>query len=374
MSLSFTSADLARLEGASRTLLAPLVAPDPSAWMREAGEAVRDLVGLDALVLLLPDGASYFSDDAPEVVAGSDAYTEAHLATGTLFSDPVVHLWHELRRAGGHEAFSFGLNAAMVGERGHGIEDSPLVSDVLGGNGYHDFAGIVTTTAVGDAMIWALGRDRPSENDPTALLRLLVPSFKGGLDALARLGAHRAALDAVAEPAVLFDADGRERHRNGALVRLLGAEPDPERVLIEVRALAAALRPLAAPRWRDAPAGPAVGSTSPVREVRTARAVYRLRAAVLPEGAFEAVGGLLIIVDPAGVAALPSPEAVRERLGLSAREAEVALLLAEGLSNAGVADRLFIAPATARRHTENVLGKLGLSRRSAVAAALLAAA
>jgi DNA-binding CsgD family transcriptional regulator len=370
MPLPLTSADLARLEAASRALLSPLATPDPAAWMREAGEAVRALVGLDALVLLLPDGTSYFSDDAPEVVAGADAYTEAHLATGTLFSDPVVRLWHELRKSGGHDAFSFTLNAQMVGKRGYGIEASPLVSDILMGNGYRDFAGLITTTAAGDAMIWALGRGRPAGDDPVALLRLLVPSFHAGLDALARLGAHCAALDAVAEPAVLFDADGRERHRNAALVRLLAAEPDPERVLVEVRALAASLGSLAAPRWGQAPAGPA----APAREVRTARGAYRLRGAVLPEGAFASAGSLLVSVDPAGVASLPSPEAVRDRLGLSAREAEVALLLAEGLSNADVAGRLFIAPATARRHTENVLGKLGLSKRSAVAASLLAAA
>lgn len=80
------------------------------------------------------------------------------------------------------------------------------------------------------------------------------------------------------------------------------------------------------------------------------------------------------VIETAGVASLPSPEAVRDRLGLSAREAEVALLLAEGLSNADVAGRLFIAPATARRPTENVLGKLGLWSRAAVASALLNAA
>lgn len=367
MPASLTVADLARLEGASRALLSPLVAPDPAAWLLEAGDAVRALIGLDALVLLLPDGASYFSEDAPEVVQGSDAFTEAHLATGTLFSDPVVGLWHELRRSGGQEAFSYSVNAAMVGARGFGMEASPLVSDVLLANGYRDFGGLVTTTATGDAMIWALGRGRPGRTDPTGLLRLLVPSFKAGLDALARLGAHRAALDAIAEPVLLFDADGRERHRTASLVRLLAAEPDGERVLIEIRALAGSVRPLAAPRWRDAPAGPA----PPAREVRTARATYRLRATVLPEGAFDSFGSVLVTVERVGGAAWPAPERVRERLGLSAREAEVALLLAEGLSNAALADRLFIAPATARRHTENVLGKLGLSKRSAVAAALL---
>ncbi len=64
-------------------------------------------------------------------------------------------------------------------------------------------------------------------------------------------------------------------------------------------------------------------------------------------------------------------EAVRLRHGLTKREAEVALLLAEGRSNADVAAQLFVSPHTARHHVENVLGKLGLTSRAAVAARLL---
>ena len=47
------------------------------------------------------------------------------------------------------------------------------------------------------------------------------------------------------------------------------------------------------------------------------------------------------------------------------REAEVALLLAEGLSNDEIAGRLFLSPHTARRHTANIFEKLGVSSRTA---------
>ena len=53
---------------------------------------------------------------------------------------------------------------------------------------------------------------------------------------------------------------------------------------------------------------------------------------------------------------------------LTAREAEVAALLGEGLSNQEIADRLVISIRTAQGHVENILRKLGLSSRAQVAA------
>ena len=66
----------------------------------------------------------------------------------------------------------------------------------------------------------------------------------------------------------------------------------------------------------------------------------------------------------------PGDEALRERYGLTARQAEVALLLAQGCSNAEIASRLGMSYYTARNHTEQVLGKLGVPSRAAVGALL----
>jgi DNA-binding CsgD family transcriptional regulator/tetratricopeptide (TPR) repeat protein len=56
--------------------------------------------------------------------------------------------------------------------------------------------------------------------------------------------------------------------------------------------------------------------------------------------------------------------------GLTARELEVAELLAQGLRNADIATRLVVTPKTVDHHVSAVLSKLGVSNRSAVAAAL----
>ncbi|HEX5825761.1 MAG TPA: LuxR C-terminal-related transcriptional regulator, partial [Candidatus Limnocylindrales bacterium] len=53
---------------------------------------------------------------------------------------------------------------------------------------------------------------------------------------------------------------------------------------------------------------------------------------------------------------------------LTAREFEVARLIAEGLTNGEIADRLDIAPKTASSHVEHILAKLSVTRRAEIAA------
>ena len=51
--------------------------------------------------------------------------------------------------------------------------------------------------------------------------------------------------------------------------------------------------------------------------------------------------------------------------GLSAREVEVLRLVAQGLSNAAIAQRLFLSPRTVKSHVANIYGKLGVDNRAA---------
>jgi DNA-binding CsgD family transcriptional regulator len=71
----------------------------------------------------------------------------------------------------------------------------------------------------------------------------------------------------------------------------------------------------------------------------------------------------------AGLLQAPSPptgsRAPDYPAGLSAREAEVLRLVAQGLTNAQVADRLSLSPRTVDRHLNSVYTKLGVSSRSA---------
>jgi predicted ATPase/DNA-binding CsgD family transcriptional regulator len=102
------------------------------------------------------------------------------------------------------------------------------------------------------------------------------------------------------------------------------------------------------------------------------------RGAPLPAGNSTATGGPLpadgpfragngTAQAPAGASSAPA----RTQFGssvLTAREREIALLIARGLSNRGIADELVISPATAARHVANIFTKLGLRSRAQVAA------
>jgi DNA-binding CsgD family transcriptional regulator len=53
---------------------------------------------------------------------------------------------------------------------------------------------------------------------------------------------------------------------------------------------------------------------------------------------------------------------------LSARELDVARLVASGATNREIAEQLVISPKTASSHVEHILAKLGVGRRSEIAA------
>ena len=70
-------------------------------------------------------------------------------------------------------------------------------------------------------------------------------------------------------------------------------------------------------------------------------------------------------VDGSGEKAPADPFA---RLGLTSREGEVLLLVADGCSNGQIAERLFITRKTASVHVSNILSKLGVATRVEAAA------
>ncbi|MDP1677830.1 MAG: LuxR C-terminal-related transcriptional regulator [Bacteroidota bacterium] len=53
-----------------------------------------------------------------------------------------------------------------------------------------------------------------------------------------------------------------------------------------------------------------------------------------------------------------------EKLGISKRELEVLELIAQGMSNQEIADKLFVSPHTVKSHSSNLFVKLNARRRT----------
>ena len=100
------------------------------------------------------------------------------------------------------------------------------------------------------------------------------------------------------------------------------------------------------------------------------RCGYLLKDRVLDAGqltdAVRRVGEGGVVVDPELVSRLVGRSRVRSPLDdLTAREREVLALMAEGLTDRGIAARLFVTPKTVETHVRHVFAKLGLPATAA---------
>jgi len=63
-------------------------------------------------------------------------------------------------------------------------------------------------------------------------------------------------------------------------------------------------------------------------------------------------------------------EKAKKDFKLSNRELEVVVLLAQGLSNKEIADKLFISEHTVKDHMKNIMRKMGVDSRGGIIAAI----
>ena len=202
----------------------------------------------------------------------------------------------------------------------------------------------------------------PEESQRAAMVRVLVPPFKAGVSEWRRLATRRmelaALLDAIPEAVLMYDASGglvHANHRAAELFGMPGSTGTGAQVRTEAQRMAWSLAAAAQRSFANSKSTDN-GNQPATREVRADGRVYRLRgtlatgwmpgneAGVLVTAAFELVNPLTDLE-------------LRSRYGLSAREIEVARLVANGLSNAEVAERLGVSYFTARNHVERLLSK-----------------
>lgn len=204
-------------------------------------------------------------------------------------------------------------------------------------------------------------------------LRAIAPAFRAGVAAwmasiVSRNNVERM-LDSLADPAMLFDVSGRLIHANPAVERL-AASIDTSRLRTEAQCMAWTLGATARRRSQSKLVPPRIAesSGSDTRTDRTLRmgaTVYRLSASIVGEQLFGAEPAVLVTLSASATEPL-SDEVLRAEYGLTTREIQVARLIAEGLSNNEIADRLGVRFFTARNHVERTLAKLRVASRHRV--------
>ncbi|HUR95110.1 MAG TPA: helix-turn-helix transcriptional regulator [Gemmatimonadales bacterium] len=185
-----------------------------------------------------------------------------------------------------------------------------------------------------------------------------------GLATIGRLRGWRhtlgQAFDEVGTGMMIFGSDGlHEVARNACLDELLEEEPARDGLLA---ALAAEARRVA---------GSSEASREADRELALVGGTYRVVGSRAAAGALLPEAAVLLLIDRLSQG-LPTTQELRITFGLRGREPQVALLAAEGLSNADIADRLRLSSHTVRHYLERVLERLGLHSRKALALHLMA--
>ena len=243
---------------------------------------------------------------------------------------------------------------------------SPIYNDFYRKHALADAAGIYFRhRGVGAHLhVEADGRATDAMDDRARMfLQVLQPVIQSAVQTLARPNEKHweayALLNALNEPTAIVGARGNWIHRTVAFDLALDAIPEDER-----RRLLATAQMRAQQLLRTA-----FRSTAATTDVRVeptwVDGIFQLSATTIELPG--AIGrGCLIRLSPRSGTDVGHALAA----GLSKRECGVAMLIMEGMSNKVIAERLSISEHTARRHTESILRKLGISSRSGVASAL----
>lgn len=158
----------------------------------------------------------------------------------------------------------------------------------------------------------------------------------------------RRVLEGFHIPCLAFDRSGLPVHTSPEAAALRASVPDADEVWTQARRLA--LHLLEAPGSRDS-------ACSLIASRSLAGVALHVRLAVVGS---ELIAIVALRAEPVGER--PQPAEVAD--GLTAREAEVAALIASGKSLKQVAGALGISVHTARRHCERIYQKLGIQTRA----------
>lgn len=374
MTLPLSPSDRALLHRALHVLASPLEYTSASAWRDDALQAMLPLFAADAGVFVLPHEA----EPAASLLNRPEGFFLDYIAHQS--SDRLVDVW----RAAGFGATT--IESLTQGNRAR-FTSTEVYTEVYRPHGVEDIVACVVDLVdhapqVGPRLYFAPGgvpmrgavallSDRPHRERFGAagleLMRLLHPALRAAGRTWQRLSSQRRSLltliDGASDGLALFGPTGRLLHQNPAFARLLEGDAHPETLMA---AAARAAKSLGRLLWASGSDDGADGAFE--REIDTGGHLYSVRA-TRAESVFGKGGAILVMVQPQ-TPRLPRIAALARQHGLTRREAQIAELLANGATNKQIVAQFGFTEHTARRHTENVMRKLGLNSRAQVAALL----
>ena len=356
----FSRNDLRRLRRALQVCSGPFEHATIDDWRRNVLEACSVLVDatmghFDLIGMGLPN--EYMAAGFPDGLFQEwlTSWRDADPAFGIMdrHNLTVSSRQHRLRVAGEHWTAKY-KRSAIYNEfyRRHALFDSASLYFRRG-----DLAAHLHIEAEGRA---SEAMDERARN----LLEVVEPVLISAVQSLAR--PNEAPWDSVGlfnaldEPIAIVDRDGNWVHRASALDTALDAMPHDrrERLFAEMQTRA---RQLLESVFQ------ATATAAPNARVKPAWSfdIVRLSATTIELPGARGPACLIRLSFRSGADIANAIAA-----GLSKRECGIAVLLTEGLGNKAIAERLGISEHTAKRHTESILRKLGVSTRGSVASAL----
>ena len=338
-----------RLAKAAHTLASPLAVESDSAWAVSAENAMVDVLGADRGVLHWCDAERLVSGSiTPAELARYETYLP--VLEGIGYFERTVHLGVARRCDAYGPHYEAMQRTEYVQEflpwvRGY----DALTLTIAAASGARGVPARASMGGQVQLLIHMATPGRPFEQEHVAIARQLYPAFVAGIAVHRQVGQARADLDGLVDATggvcALFSVDGRRLHVSRMLEKHLAQEPDRVALADSMDALVQTAR------------------RSPSRSASTrwsgARGAYTLSVS--------RASGMHPVFVVAVEAPSPPPGfldagVVADRFGLSPRQAEVALLVAERRSNREIAAALAISVHTARHHVEAVLAALGVSR------------
>jgi DNA-binding CsgD family transcriptional regulator len=360
MSLQLSKTTIGRLQQCWQVLLSPFLYPNGDSWKEAACDAIESLLGGHASTFTIPIPGE-------PLIAGNPK-TVSLLSVLLPPPDWLVYGLTVRRRA-------LGLNVADWSE----IHD---VRHLRRTSFYHDvvrpnrlLAPIAMATDLDDTVLPAVhatcfdgesSAQRHLEHR-RLLLQLLRPAFDAGVRAYIGLRAERDNVrrlgEIVGAGLLLFGIDGQVVDQNQLLQQVLAKDPERLRVIAHAKRIASNIT--------IALKHPNQIGASPYRttgEARTVTGCYRFAATLIREP-LTLRPFVAVVVQRASTTPFTSAE-LASQFHLTTREVEVAELLRLGLSGRQIATNLGISINTSRRHTERVLGKMGVHSRAVAASRL----